>query len=271
MRETPRVFDLMGKHRHKLIYILLGIAILLVACMLAYRWRSSRSSSPKRSPPLAPAGLAEQAMLQGKFSKDISAEQRKIVADELQASDQPSQAEPAEPISTSRGGTQQITPTQPVGTTVEDTQPTLTWDAMVDGWRYRIRLEDESSPAQAITSPILDEAMWGVAAPLTRGHAYIWRVEAMPAGSRTTATSVTSALAQFKVLSEEGEREIQNARAQNAPHLLLGSLYTHHGMWREAVLEYRKMVEEVPDSPDAIRLLRNAERRASSKMGLGSH
>jgi len=37
-------------------------------------------------------------------------------------------------------------------------------------------------------------------------------------------------------------------------------------MWRDAVLEYRKMVVEVPNSLEAIKLLRNAESRASSKM-----
>jgi hypothetical protein len=113
--------------------------------------------------------------------------------------------------------------------------------------------------------------MWRVAAPLLRGHAYVWRVEAMPVGIRTTARSVTSAQARFAVLSDEGEGEIQNARAHNAPHLLLGSLYTHYGMWRDAVLEYRKMAEEVPDSPQAMRLLRNAELSASSKMADAAH
>jgi hypothetical protein len=166
----------MGKRTHRRRYILAGIVIVSIACVLAYHWRSSRAGSTKRSQPLAPAGVAEQAMLQGKFSQEISAEQRKIVAAELQASDQPSQAERAEPISPSRSGEQQINLTQPLGTTVEDTQPTLTWDATVEGWSYRVHLEDQVSHQTEITSPILDEAMWRVAAPLLRGHAYVWRV-----------------------------------------------------------------------------------------------
>ena len=261
----------MAKRKHKRLYILAGIVLVLIACMLAYHWRSSSRGSTKRSQPLAPAGVAEQAMLQGKFNQEISAEQRKIVAAELQASDQPPQALRSETSSPSRSDQQQITLTQPLGTTVEDTQPTLTWDAAVEGWSYRIHLEDQISHQTENTSPILDEAMWRVTAPLLRGHDYVWRVEAMPVGIRTTAKSVTSASARFAILSDEGEREIQNARAHNAPHLLLGSLYTHYGMWRDAVLEYRKMVEDVPDSPEAIRLLRNAELRATSKMADAAH
>ena len=63
-----------------------------------------------------------------------------------------------------------------------------------------------------------------------------------------------------------GEQQIQNARAGNPSHLLLGSLYTHYQMWPEAVLEYRKLVNEVPDSSEAIKLLRNAELRSNAQL-----
>ena len=107
--------------------------------------------------------------------------------------------------------------------------------------------------------------MWRLPTPLLRGHTYLWRVDAIPLGIRTTAKTVTSSAARFAILSDEGEQAIQNAKAHNASHLLLGSLYTHYEMWRDAVLEYRKMVDEVPDSPEAIKLLRNAEIRSTSK------
>jgi hypothetical protein len=96
----------------------------------------------------------------------------------------------------------------------------------------------------------------------------MWSVDAMPTGTRGAAT--TSASARFAVLSDQGEQEIQNAKSHNASHLLLGSLYTHYEMWRDAVLEYRKMVNEVPDSPEAMKLLRNAELRVSSKSAVAS-
>lgn len=208
-------------------------------------------------------------MLQGKFSQDVSAEQREIVAAELRASDQPSSSQPAETNPEARSGGQQIVPTQPVGTTVEETQPTFTWDTRLDGVSYQVHIEDQNSHQPVATSPALDEALWQVPTPLLRGHAYAWSVEAIPVGGRATAKAVNSSAAQFSVLSDEGEQEIQNARAHSASHLLLGSLYTHYEMWRDAVLEYRKMVDEVPDSPEAIKLLRNAELRASSKLAGG--
>jgi hypothetical protein len=259
-------FDPMGKRTHKRLYIVAGIVVLAIACILAYHWQSSRAGSAKRIQPLAPSGIAEQQMLQGKFSQDIPAEQRQIIAAELQASDQPQQSQPGSRPAQVRPGEQHIALTQPLETTVEDTQPTLTWDATIEGWSYRIRIEDQVSHQSVVTSPILDEAMWRVSTPLLRGHAYVWSVDAIPVGIRTTAPTVTSAPARFSILSDQGEQEIQTARAHNAPHVLLGSLYTHYEMWRDAVLEYRKMVVEVPNSLEAIKLLRNAESRASSKM-----
>jgi hypothetical protein len=264
----------MGEFKHKRLYILAAIVIIAVASMFVYHWQSSRRAQlyrlPRRSQPLAPQGVAEQQMLQGKFSQDIPAEQRQIVSAELQASEGAPGTQPVETPPQLRPGEQRIAITQPLGTTVEDTQPTLTWDANIDGWSYRVRVEDQNSHQAVATSPILDEAMWRIPTPLSRGHAYVWTVDAIPVGIRTTATTATSSPARFAVLSDEGEQAIQNAKAHNASHLLLGSLYTHYEMWRDAVLEYRQMVDEVPDSPQAIKLLRNAEVRASSKLSADS-
>ncbi|WP_348263881.1 hypothetical protein P8935_04805 [Telmatobacter sp. DSM 110680] len=264
----------MGKLKHKRLYILPAILILAVAFMFVYHWQSSRRAQlyrlPRRSQPLAPQGVAEQLMLQGKFSSDIPAEQRQIVAAELQASEPAGLNRSVETAAQPEPGEQHIAITQPIGTTVEDTQPTFTWDANVDGWSYRVRVVDQSTHLAVITSPVVDEAMWRISTPLPRGHNYVWSVDAIPVGIRTTATTVTSQPARFAVLSDEGEQVIQNAKAHNASHLLLGSLYTHYEMWRDAVLEYRQMVDEVPDSPEAIKLLRNAEVRASSKISADS-
>lgn len=259
----------MSKRTHKRLYILAAIVVAVVAIIFAYYRQSSRARSAKHSQPLAPAGVVEQQMLQGKFSQDISTKQRQIVAAELHASDQQPLNQPVETPAPVRPGEQHIAITQPLGTTVEDTQPTLTWDANVDGWSYRVRVEEQNSHQTVATSPVLDEAMWRISVPLVRGHSYVWTVDAIPVGIRTSATTVTSSPARFAVLSDEGEQDIQNARTHNASHLLLGSLYTHYEMWRDAVLEYRKMVDEVPDSPEAMKLLRNAEIRASSKGAAG--
>jgi hypothetical protein len=262
----------MRKPTHKRVYSIAAIVILAVVTTTVY-WsyrqssrRALRNRLPKRSLQVAPQGVAEQQMLQGKFSADIPAEQRQIVADEIRAPDQTSFNQPVETQAQVRPGEQQIVITQPLETTVEDTQPTLTWDAHIDGWSYMVRIDDRDSRQIVVKSPILDEALWRIPTPLLRGHSYRWRVDAMPNGSHTTARAAASSTAQFSVLSDEGEQAIQNAMAHNASHLVLGSLYTHYEMWREAVLEYRKLVDEVPDSPEAIKLLRNAEIRSSSKL-----
>ena len=265
----------MRKHTRRFLYAIAAIVILAVALTIFYRSirHGSQNAHLRRAPTASQhnaSSVVDGQMLQGKFGSTVSPEQRQIVMAELHAPDQsyptPTRAAGAD----TRAGKQQIILTQPLGTTVEDTQPTLTWDVRIDGWSYRVHVEDRDSHQTVATSPVLDEAIWRIPAPLLRGHSYLWRVDASPSGTRITATTAASPTAQFSLLSDEGEREIQNARAGNASHLLLGSLYTHYGMWRDAVLEYRKLVDDVPDSPDAIKLLRNAEIRSKAQMASGS-
>jgi len=258
----------MQKHRRRILFAIAGIVILAVAFTFAYRslhHESQRAYFARSTQPPAPGAAVEKQMLQGKFGQDIPAEERQIVSEQLRAPDQPSLNQSLGTQAKMHPGGQQIVPTQPLATTIEDTQPTLTWDARIDGWSYRVRVDDRDSHETVVTSPVLDEAMWRMPTPLLRGHTYLWRVDAMPTGVRTTAAT-TSSTAQFAVLSDTGEQEIQNARSHKASHLLLGSLYTHYEMWRDAVQEYRKMVDEVPDSPEALKLLRNAELRSSSQL-----
>ena len=262
----------MQKHRRKILFAVAGIVILAVAFTFAYRSLHHESHGAyfaRRSQQPTPGAAVEKQMLQEKFGQDIPAEERQIVSEQLRAPDQPSRNQSPETQANAHPGGQQIVLTQPLATTVEETQPTMTWDARIDGWSYRVRVDDRDSHQTVVTSPVLDEAMWRIPTPLLRGHTYLWRVDAMPIGIRTTATTTTSSTARFSVLSDAGEHEIQIARSHNASHLLLGSLYTHYEMWRDAVQEYRKLVDEVPDSPAAIKLLRNAELRSSSQLASG--
>jgi hypothetical protein len=260
------------KHTRRFLYVIALIVILAVSLTAVYR--SIRHRSQNAHVGHTPRALQHDAstvvdgqMLQGKFGNTVSPEERQIVMAELHAPDQSYPAPSRAAGSDTQAGKQQIVLTQPLGTTVEDTQPTLTWDVRIDGWSYRVHVEDRDSHQQPIAaSPILDEAIWRIPTPLLRGHSYLWRVDASPSGTRAIATTATSPTAYFSVLSDEGEREIENAKAGNASHLLLGSLYTHYGMWRDAVLEYRKLVDAAPDSPDAIKLLRNAEIRSHAQL-----
>jgi hypothetical protein len=212
------------------------------------------------------SSVADSQMLQGKFSIAVSAQDRQVVESALKAADQHEPAQSQIPQTSSRTGKQQIVLTQPLGTTVEDVEPTFTWDAPAGSWTYRVHIEDgESHQTIAISSP-LDEAIWRTPTLLLRGRKYVWRVEAVIEGSLPPTPSLSSANGEFAILSDEGEKQIQNARVGNPSHLILGSLYTHYQMWPDAVLEYRKLVNDVPNSPDALKLLRNAELRSNAQL-----
>jgi hypothetical protein len=262
----------MSKPRRRIIYAIAVLVILAIVLTIVYRSFRQVPVPTSRSPRVArhdAATVADGQMLKGNFGSTVSKEQREIVMAELHAPDQAYPAPTSAPGVDTRTGKQQIVLTQPLGTTVQDTQPTLTWDVRTDGWSYWVHVEDRDSHQTVAISPALDEAIWRIPSPLPRGHSYLWRVEASPGSTRTAATTTTSPTAQFSVLSDEGEKEIEDAKASNASHLLLGSLYTHYGMWRDAVLEYRALVDSAPDSPDAIKLLRNAEIRSNAQLAAG--
>ena len=88
-------------------------------------------------------------MLQGKFSQEVPIEQRQMIGAELDASDQPALNQPVQ-YHSSVTGEQQVIITQPLGTTVEDVQPTLTWDATIDGWSYQVHVDDQNSRARPL-------------------------------------------------------------------------------------------------------------------------
>ena len=257
------------KYTNRSRYAIAGVVIIAAGLIFAYHRHNlqvERSRHALRPLQHDASSAVDSQMLQGKFGNAVSAEDRQAVEAALQASNQPSVAQTQASQTETHSGKERIVLTQPLGTTVEDTEPTLTWDAPSDGWTYLVHVEDRDSHQTVAISPVLDEALWRVSSPLLRGHTYMWRVDGKAAGNNPTAATITSKTAQFSVLSDEGERQIQNARAGNPSHLLLGALYTHYQMWREAVLEYRKLVSEAPDSPEAIKLLRNAERRSNAQL-----
>ena len=253
---------------NKWVYAIAGIVIIAAVITVAYRRHNlqiERSRHARRPLQHDASSVADSQMLQGKFGNTVSDQGRQAVEAALRASDVTDVMQTQATQTEAGSGRKRIVLTEPLGTTVEDTEPTLTWDAPSEGWTFRVQVEDRDSH-QTATSADLDEAIWRVPSPLLRGHTYVWRVEARAARNHSPASIDTSVPGRFSVLSDEGEQQIQNARASNPSHLLLGSLYTHYKMWPEAVLEYRKLVSEVPDSPEAIKLLRNAELRSNAQL-----
>lgn len=256
------------KHPKRWVYAIAGIVILAAALFVAYRHSLQIERSRHARRPLLHDGssVADSQMLQGKFGNAVSAQDRHAVEAALRGSDQTNPTGTQAVQTEAPSGKRRIALTQPLGTTVEDAEPTLTWDAPSDGLTYRVHIEDQATHQAVATSEVLDEALWRVPSSLPRGRGYLWRVDAFAAGNHSKAPSLTSAIGQFSVLSDEGETQIRNARGSNPSHLLLGALYTHYQMWPEAVLEYRKLVDELPNSPEAIKLLRNAELRSNAQL-----
>ncbi len=267
--EGVRLLKPMRKYSTKWTYVIAGTVIIGAAlAFVSHRHRQQIDHYHHVRRPFEhdAASALDIQMLQGKFGNAVPTQDRQVVESVLQASNQPNFPQnPAAQTSTG-SGKRRIILTYPLGTTVEDTEPTLTWDSPFDGWTYCVHIADRASYRTVATSAVLDETLWHVPSPLQRGHIYLWRVDASAPGSHPAESVVTSSAGQFSVLSDEGEQQIQRARAGNPSYLLLGSLYTHYQMWPEAVLEYRKLVNEVPDSPQAIKLLRNAELRSNAQL-----
>lgn len=250
-----------------------AIVLIATAAAIAFHQHNlkiGRSRHERRPLQQDASSVADSQMLQGKFGNTVSPQDRQAVEAALRASDQPDLTKSQAAQADTGSGKLRINLTQPLGTTVEDTEPTLTWDAPSDGWTYRVHIEDRDSHQIVATSAALDEALWQVSSPLQRGRTYLWRVDARLVQGHSAVRTITSSNGQFSVLSDAGEQQIRNARAGNPSHLLLGSLYTHYEMWHEAVLEYRKLVDAVPNSPEAIKLLRSAEMRSNAQLASSS-
>src|SRR5258708_2287048 len=129
-RGRPLFFKPMSKSRRRTIYVIAALVILAVTLTIVYRLIRHNpvhlGHSPRASQHDA-AAVIDGQMLQGKFGNTVSPEERQIVMAQLHAPDQSYPAPPGAGTD-AHAGKQRIILTQPLGTTVEDSQPTLTSD-----------------------------------------------------------------------------------------------------------------------------------------------
>lgn len=144
----------------------------------------------------------------------------------------------------------------PIGTFVQDTQPTFRWQVMPGAQNYTVLVLDENFNVVA-TSPPRTQAFWRATASLKRGQEYIWQVTAEVDGKRVTSASASTPEAHFKILPAEKARELQTLLQSHDSHLLRGSLYAKAGLLDEAEREYQALLKANPHSIVARKLLQH--------------
>jgi hypothetical protein len=109
-------------------------------------------------------------------------------------------------------------------------------------------------------SPPVSKTKWTVDVPLQRGQSYSWEVTATKDGKEIKSPVAPAPSAQFKLLEADKVNALAKLKQQNPiSHLALGLTYARFGLVNEAEAEFRKLLNENPDSAIAKRLLRTVQ------------
>lgn len=132
----------------------------------------------------------------------------------------------------------------PVGTAVLADRPWLRWTSLANGTTYVVRLRDETTGV-TVTSPSLHAGEWIPDVPLTRGHTYVWQVEATAPGREITAPVPPDPAARFAILNAADAARLAQAPAS---HLVRGVLYANAGLFDAAEREMAELEAQNPGS-----------------------
>jgi len=162
-----------------------------------------------------------------------------------------------------RGSTGQDSPftlLAPARTVITEVQPTFKWDALKEATSYRVMVADAGG-MEVANSGLLpaDARAWAVSVPLRRGDVYSWVVVAIADGKMVTAPSPAAPEMKFKVLEESKAQELDWLKRAAGSRLALGIFYARAGMLAEAERELKQLVNDNPDSPLALNLLRSVQ------------
>ena len=152
----------------------------------------------------------------------------------------------------------------PGGVALEETLPTLEWTRDERAVTYRITVARKSDDAVLETADVPSrESSWKMQKPLPRGETFAWQIESIRDGEAiATAPGSSRAEAQFYVLSDREEGELNAARARlGQSHLAMALTYARLGLTDQADAELRSLEQENPGStlPPKLRAaLRNS-------------
>lgn len=147
----------------------------------------------------------------------------------------------------------------PSGKVITEQRPTFRWRPLSGANSYVVSIFD-SNFNRVAQSPPLSATNWIVDHPLQRGQSYSWEVTATRDGKEIKAPVAPAARAQFKLLEADKMNTLSKLKQQKpVSHLALGLTYARFALVNEAEAEFRKLVDENPDSATAKRLLRTVQ------------
>lgn len=148
---------------------------------------------------------------------------------------------------------------QPLTTVVESQRPVFRWQP-VAGATYRVSVYDTGYNVVA-QSVSLAANEWQPPMPLLRGARFSWQITVRQRGATFTVPMPPAPEARFRVLGEQAEAEISQARgAADGSHLILGILYARAGLLDQAEQELSALRMQNPSSEDVASLLGSLER-----------
>lgn len=139
----------------------------------------------------------------------------------------------------------------PRGVAVENTFPILEWIPDERAMTYRITVARKSDDAVSETADVSNrQSSWKLQKPLPRGETFAWQVESIRDGETiATAPGSSQPEAQFYVLSDREEEELNTARASfGKSHLAMLLTYARFGLTDQAEAELRSLDQDNPGS-----------------------
>lgn len=146
----------------------------------------------------------------------------------------------------------------PLATVVESDRPVFRWEPIA-GATYRVSVYDSGYNLVA-GSGVVSGTEWQSPKPLRRGIRYSWQVKVRQNGAEDTLPAPPAPEARFRVLSEDEETSLAQARsAAGDSHLVLGMLYARAGLLDQAGQEFRALRDQNPSSAQVASLLASVE------------
>ncbi len=148
----------------------------------------------------------------------------------------------------------------PARTVIADDRPTFKWEAIPGATSYRVYVGDADSREVASSGELLPSVTeWTPSIQLPRGKVYTWAVIAKINGSDVIVPAASQPEMKFKVLSGETLRDLTALQTRTHSHLALGIFYARAGMLEDAEREFHALTKQNPQSPIAVKLLRNVQ------------
>ena len=147
----------------------------------------------------------------------------------------------------------------PVGTFVEDVQPTFRWQSLTGATSYKVTIFD-AALNEVAASPAVSGTEWKSSMQLERGKVYLWQVSATKNGQQVVAPAPPAPEAKFELLDLSQANELEQLkREQPNAHLALGRAYASRGVLDEAEREFRLVPDSNADYALAQKFIHNLE------------